>query len=46
MACIEQFDLHSSQGIASTVQTGSSRELIQSSGIDTFPTYVELLQFL
>lgn len=38
--------LHSSQGMASLVQTGSSKALTQSSGTATFPTKLELLQRL
>lgn len=38
--------LHSSQGMASLVQTGSSKVLIQRSGTDTFPTKLALLQRL
>jgi len=38
--------LHSSQGIASLVQTGSSKALMQRSGTATFSTYCELLERL
>lgn len=34
----EHHHLHSSQGMASAVQSGSSKALIHSSGTDTFPT--------